>query len=207
MSSGIVEFVKKQMPGYASSLESEARYEKFITFLRNFLPSEGEIPVEFNFLEVPGDGKCLFHAFLRFFGYMGWDLPNRDVTDPEYSVADMETYNNLLENLMKLTQDYCRLYLGDPSYVHDDSSPEYDTICSWFAKEKGLRVIVLEFDPYKQNYNTMSEYKPTDVLHTETIILLNFSHHFYLISPGSVNPIFDTKTIREIVGDYISRQV
>lgn len=200
----IIEFVKKQIPSYSNPSSTE-RYRKYLNFMKKFLPSEEVFPVNYKFNTVPGDGNCTIHAMLRFFGYMGWeDLPNLDITNPEYSAKDMDTYTTLLKTLMELTRDYCREHLSDPTYEHNEGCPEYELIFSWFAQEKCLRVIVLEIDVYNpDNYNSVREYKPTTGHHFETIILLNSVHHFYLISPTSTNPHLDTKTIREIVGNYI----
>ena len=194
-------FVQNQIPSYQTNTE---RFDKFVTFLSKYLTST--MPVLYSFNQVPGDGMCLFHAVLRFFARIGDDLPNLDIMDTTYLTADMDTYTIMLDNLKISTRNFCREHLGNPSYEHDESSPEYELICTWIAQTRMLRVIVIEIDIYKQNYNTARVYKPNDVVPIDTMILLNSNHHFYLVFPTSISSDFDTKTIRELVGNHIEIQ-
>jgi hypothetical protein len=198
-------FADEQIPSAHLNPLSDERHDKLLSFLIKYLHTE--LPIRLQFHVVPGDGRCLVHAILRFFAFMGWyDLQNLAITDKEYSTEHMDTYNTVLQNLLDITRDYSRTKLGDQSFDHDESSPEYELICSCLAVEKELRVIVLEIDVYKENYNSVRVFKPQEGRYLETIVLLNYCHHFYLVLPVPEDKRGDRHTTRQLVGDYIEEQ-
>lgn len=180
------------------------REDSFFTWLKILLPSNKD-KVKYTFDEVRGDGNCLFYTIFRYLGYLNIDnLPNKD-----YDFMDQDekiNYNEYLDNLILMVTEYCKEFLGDDKFKLDTNTPEYQLICGFISTNMDLRIIVLEYDAYSYKnecMNKVSKFTPDSGLESDTIILLNFSHHFTLIFPHSTDPSIDTKGIRKIVGDEL----
>jgi hypothetical protein len=86
----------------------------------------------------------------------------------------------------------------------DPNVPEYQLICKYISDTSQMRIIVLEYDAFKSDVlNKVGVFVPDSESFTDTVILINFSHHFTLIFPTSTCSLYDTKTIRRMVGDEL----
>jgi len=195
----ISNFVIETLP--SSNTETLSRREAFTRYIVSALGNP--LPVTYNFKKVIGDGSCFFHAIMRYFGYLVWhDLPNKDTS--EMNEEEQVTYLQTLSQLRETATEHIREFTGDPEFVLDPNVPEYHLICNFIANSSDLRIIVLEYDSYgDERLNVISEFSPEGKEHSDTIILLNYSHHFTLIFPTSTDSKFDNKTIRSLVGDQI----
>ena len=194
----IGQFSKNQFP--SSTKDTLDRREEFLLYLTSILPIG--LPVNYTFKKVIGDGSCFFHAILRYYGYLRWhDLPNKDTNelDEQETIIYLETLSNLRET----STEYIRNFIGDPEFVLDSNVPEYQLICKYISDTSNVRIIILEYDGYKEDksLNKVCQFEPDSSVYTDTIIMINFSHHFTLIFPTSTDPRFDTKIIRNVVGD------
>jgi hypothetical protein len=130
------------------------------------------------------------------------DLPNKDTSDLDEN--EQIIYQLALSNLRETVTEYIRDFKGDPTFVLDSDVPEYQLICKYISDSSSLRIIVLEYDENNvDSLNKVGLYLPEYSNHTDTVILINFSHHFTLIFPTSTDPKHDTKTIRRLVGDEL----
>lgn len=177
------------------------RKERFQRYLLSILPTN--LPSKYNFAKVRGDGSCFFHTILRYFGYLTWmDLPNKD--SDQFTPEEEMVYQLTLSNLRNMATEYIRNFIGDPTFVLDPSVPEYQLICKFISDTSNLRIVILEYDYYKSDsLNKVGLFEPESGIWTDSVILINYSHHFTLIFPSSTDPSIDTKTIRGIVADEL----
>lgn len=133
-----------------------------------------DLSVKYNFNKVRGDGNCLFHTILRYFGYLTWqDIPNKDLGDLNFQ--ELHTYNEVLKNLRILSRDHIRNFIGDKTFELDPNIPEYHLICNFLANSSNMRIIVLEYNGYKNNkLNIVSQFLPDNCEISDTVILINF---------------------------------
>ncbi len=179
---------------------SLVRKNQFIDFLNRILPTE--IPVNYVMDEVRGDGNCFFRSILRYFGYLTLnDIPNKDLKD--FNSEEKRHFDSTLGQMREMVTEYIRN--SNPklkNFILDPNTPDCDLICKFFASNMDLRLLVIDYDPYKVGNNLVTLYQPIDASNiSDTIILLNLSHHFNLIFPTSTSTHIDTKQIRKLTGD------
>jgi len=62
--------------------------------------------------------------------------------------------------------------------------PEYHLICASIAIFCDMRIIVLEYNGYKDSHpNKVLQFLPRNQDVSDTVILINFSNHFTLVVP------------------------
>jgi hypothetical protein len=179
---------------------SRVRKQQFIDFLTRIFPTD--IPVNYRMDEVRGDGNCFLRSILRYFGYLTIsDIPNKDLKD--FSPDEREHFDLTLNQLREMVTEYIRN--SKPSlrnFELDPNTPDCDPICKFLASSMDLRLIVIDYDPYKPGNNFVTLYEPTNPSNiSDTVILLNLSHHFNLIFPTATSSLVDTKQSRKIAGD------
>ncbi len=177
----------------AKTTETLERKHKFSKFLQNTFPI-GLYSISVN--EVRGDGNCFLRSLIRFFAFKGiCDIPNKD-----YNVMTFEEQKcvDTAVDVMKTNATmFIRDFIGDSNYEIDSNSPEYQLLCLFSNICLSLKVIVIEYDGYKfENFNKVYQFVPENEEFDDTIILLNFSHHFYLLQPISHDPNIDNNTLR-----------
>ena len=182
--------------------ETIMRKNAFSEYLGKLLISDDTI--RYGFDQVRGDGNCFFRAMLRFLGHLTIDnIPNKNCED--MNPEELEIYTNALEYFRETSRDFIREFIGDCEFELDLNHPEYQMICKFFADTMGFRIVVLEYDAFKPILNKVSYYVPesTPEDFTSTVILLNFSHHFTLITPYSNQSTVSNSEARKNVGDHV----
>ena len=177
------------------------RRKEFLEYLLMILPTD--LPVQYSHSNTRGDGNCFFRALFRYLGYLTINnLPNKDWNElnPEETIF----YTNTLNEFKIMVTDYIRNFIGDPNFILDPNTPEYDLICDFITNTFDLRIIILEYDRFQPSrLNRVLHFVPTNNNIADTIILINFNHHFSLLFPTSLDKNLDTKNIRTLVSDNI----
>lgn len=189
-------FTTQQFP--SNCPDTTVRRNTFQNFLLSLFSTE--IDVDYKFVSVVGDGNCFFHAILRYFGFLNWmDLPNKDTI--QMNEEEQMKYTVILSNLRLQATEYFRILSGDNDFELDFNVPEYQSICRYISDSMNLRIVVIEYNAYetnKINLNRVQLFEPANGGYADSAILINLSNHFTLVFPTSTNPLYDTKTIREI---------
>lgn len=187
-------FAFEQFPSHFS--DTVKRRNTFANFLNSIFSTD--ISVNYNFVKVIGDGNCFFHAILRYLAFLTWlDLPNKDTN--QLDEEEELNYTIILSNLRTGATDFIRNFLGQNDYVLDPNVPEYQLICKYIADNMNLRIVVIEYDAFSSGeLNKVYLFEPVDGEFSDSVILINLGNHFTLVFPVSTDPLFDTKTIRNI---------
>lgn len=176
------------------------RKKNYYNFLINTLPSDNSI--NYKFYENPGDGNCFAHSIVRFLGLTGqFKLVNKNVVD--MTINEKHDYDEVLNMVISIMTEGALEF--DENYKYDKDCPEYQLLARTISRVFSFQIVILDYCSFSRYKPIISKFRPENDNFDQSLILINFSHHFDICYPISQNS--STKELRSIVAECIEGNV